>query len=424
MLSLSLIPLKTWARVITNRFTVRIHTNLAGYRWAKLWYFLRGLDHQGSGFIQIHLSDLSDFLGAAQSTIYEWLRLGEQVGAFRRWRVSGGVLKCAIGSLVQVTLRLKLDSWGFTATIPLHEISKLKPLATGIVAQRLQQRSRYAGWRSLPASARNIYKLPQPADFFSEAGQLSGNSPRGSIPCLLHIGKRRIFVSKGFIPFGTNQQSIATERNRCDRTLRRHFNKIGFERKQLVQAKGAYSLVKQALDHVVDFESEKDGVRVRFPDSFGFGEAIMSERPGGIGKECHTHIKPGRIFRYADKDWMYRCNIYKPVFQLKTMRHRQHEFKVALEAQEKREKRQRDAEIVSKIEQQRNLAKIVPEATCTNSDPEVEIVNGQVITLFYAERTTTSSRREETTLCKSFENSFENFSETHFPAGEKDGQNS
>lgn len=405
MLHLSLLPAKIYARIITSRFTVRIHSSLAGYRWAKLWYFLRGLDYQGSGFIRIPLTDLCEFLGAKIPTIYEWLRLGEQDRAFRRWRVSGGVLRCALGSLIQVCLKKEIP-WGFTGEIPLHEISKLKPLATGIIAQRLQQRSRYASWRSLPAPARGIYKLPQPDVFFRGDGQPSDNSPSGGIPCLLHVGKRRIFVSKGFIPFGTNQQSIAKERNQSDRTVRRHISKIGLERKQLVQAKGAYSLVRQALDHVVDFESEKDDVRVRFPDSFGFGEAILSERPGGIGKECHTHIKPGRIFRYGDKDWMYRCNLYKPVFRLKTMQYRQREYKAAVEAQQEQRQRLAGAELAAKLE----------------TEKTADIINGQVVTLFY-ERTTTSPRRGETTLCKNVENSFENFGTTPASAGEKAGQN-
>lgn len=418
MLPLALLPAKIYARLLTSRFTVRIHSSLAEYRWAKLWYFLRGLDYQGSGFVRVPLTIAREFLQAKESTIYEWLRLGDRKqreenetkpGAFRRWRVSGGILRVALGSLTKVCLNLG-DSWGITGETPLHEINKLRAHATGITAQKLQQRSRYAAGRSLPTTARRTYKLPQPDAFFHEASPLSDNSPRGSIPCLLHVGKRRIFLSKGAIPYGASQSLIAHERNVSDRTVRRHLNKIEMPRRQVVQAKGVYGLVRQALDYVVDFESEKDDVRVRFPDSFGFGKAILSERPGGIGKECHTHIKPGRIFRYGDKDWMYRCNLYKPVFRLKTMQYRQREYKAAVEAQQEQRQRLAGAELAAKLEAAKTPAPI----------PAADIINGKVVTLFHG-HTTTSPRRGETTLCKNVENSFENFSASPPSAGEKDG---
>lgn len=388
MLYLLLLAAKTYAAILTARLSwinqpVRIHSRIVetGRSWVRLWYLLRALDIRGSGHIKIPVGDICQILAAAKSTAYQWLREGKEAGAFRRYKIQRGILRTHLGGLSFLSNKLKFDSenrtgiapWGVTAEVPLHQIlslAELRAAATTATAQRLQELSRYAAWRSLPANVRKTYKLPQPDVFFNEANQLSDNTPPGSIPCLLHISRRRIFVSKGFVPYGTTQETIARERNLSDRTVRRHL--ANQERRQVIQAKAVYGLVRQALDYTLDFESE-DGTKVRFPDNLGFGEAVLAERPGGVGRECYTRLRAGRVFSYGGKDWIYRCNLYKPMFDLKTMRYRLSEFRAALEAAE--------------------------------------------------QRTTPSSRRGETTLCKKVENSFENFSASPPSAGEKDGQN-
>jgi hypothetical protein len=329
LLSIALLPVTTWSQIITTHFTVRIHTNICGYRWAKLWYLLRGIDRRGSGYCRLPLAEISHLLGAASSTIYEWLRLGEKVGAFRRWRVSGGVLSCAIGSLTRVTINLGLKNlgWGFTAEIPLHQILNLRAHATGIVAQKLQQRTRHKAWESLPNAVRANYKLPHASDIFQHAHRLSDNPPSGSIRCLLHVGKRRIFVSKGFIPFGANQNAIAYERDVSERTVRRHINKIQMEHRQLVQAKAAYRDVANAIEWTAENYEAEPGITVKCFDHLPFGSGILQEAPGGVGKPYLSQISSSRIFEYAGKTWLYRCNLYNPQFTLRTMAHRIRNYK-------------------------------------------------------------------------------------------------
>jgi hypothetical protein len=66
-----------------------------------------------------------------------------------------------------------------------------------------------------------IYKKPaQGASSFSSLG-----------------GRQRIFVSKGFVPFGASQKRIAAQLGISDRTLRRHLDHLGIERRQIVQTK-------------------------------------------------------------------------------------------------------------------------------------------------------------------------------------------
>lgn len=368
LLCLSLLPYLHISKLgaIANRFTVRIHTAIVtkGCSWAKLWYFLKGLDRASSGFGSIRLEDISYWLGAGESTIYQWLREGKTAGAFRWWKCQRGILRVALGGLFAVCRQLGLDPdldkaqvnsrqkfnrakglalhegvkqgfapWGATAEISLFEIStlqKLRAAGTAAITQRLQQLSRFAAWRSLPNHIRQKpnYRLPQPGDFFQEKQhrQLSDDSASGSLPrCCIHIGKRRVFVSKGFIPFGTSQTAIARERNICDRTVRRHLDLVGIDRRQIVQSKAEYRAAQECLLHDAGSLRVSDEVELWESHSQD-GEYRLTERRLGqpytykVGEVRFTRIQ-SRFFTYGKKPktWLYRCNLYNPTLKLCTM---------------------------------------------------------------------------------------------------------
>lgn len=338
---IALLPLKIWSETILQHFTVRVHSRIVekGRSWARLWYLLRGIDQQGSGFVSLPLSVISELLEAAPSTIRQWLREGKECKAIRWWKCQRGNLRVAIGGLFAVCQNLGLNPagsdkqrhapWGVPSEVGLHQIlslAQLRAAATASTAQRLQQLSRFAAWRKLPAQARKTYKLPQPTDFFpgEEAQRLSDNHAKGSIRCVIHIGKRRVWTSRGFIPFGVSQQSIALERGLSDRTVQRHLSSLGIDRRQIVQSKSEYRIAANAISH--------DAGSVGLSDDFTLysrgDDYYLSERSGSVG-EVHTH-KVGtvgfsaihsRFFRYGKKEklWLYRCNIYQPTEKLCTM---------------------------------------------------------------------------------------------------------
>lgn len=346
---LLLLPKKFAVATILHLFTGRVHTNLVQYRWAKLWYLLRFHDRRGSGYVQLPVALIAEQLAVAPSTIYEWLRLGDRTqreegetkpGAFRRWRVSGGILKVALGSLEKITLALGLKNlrWGFTAEIPIFEIGNLRALATGIVAQKLQQRSRHLAWENLPKPVREKYKSLPHADEFFHANRRPSDTPlSGGIRCLLHVGKHRIWVSKGFIPFGANQNAIAYERDISERTVRRHVAKIGMEHRQLVQAKAAYRDVVQGIEWLSESYEAEPGLKVQCFDHLPFGQAVVTEAPGGVGHPHTFLMSSSRVFEYGGKSWLYRANLYNPSFRLRTMAHRIRNYKRLLAGTAKQE---------------------------------------------------------------------------------------
>jgi hypothetical protein len=309
-------------------------------------------------------------LASSSSTLRQWLREGKEAGAFRRWKIQRGILRVALGGLFAVSQRLGLTPdekrrrgippWGATAQIPLFNLLKslqnLRAYATATTAQRLQQLSRFSAWRNLPAPARKTIRLPQPEAFFVEGQHrpFDDSASRG-IRCCIHISKHRIWASKGFIPFGASQNAIARERGICDRTVQRHLSLLGIDCRQIVQSKAEYNLAASAIGH--------DAGAVEMADDFALyarGDDYYLSESGLGGTHIHKVATVNfsaihsRFFSYGKKPkiWLYRCNIYKPDLKLCTM-----------SAARSRYRR---------------------------------------------EHTTTFSRREDTTLCNSLENSLKN----------------
>src|SRR5919202_6317403 len=110
--TLSTLSQRFLARTILRRFTVRIHSGLISEAgpWIKIWYLLRGLDIEGSGYWSGNLSTICQLLSTSSSTIRQWLRDGVRAGAIRRWRVRGQRLSVALVSLHNLCFSLKLGN--------------------------------------------------------------------------------------------------------------------------------------------------------------------------------------------------------------------------------------------------------------------------------------------------------------------------
>ena len=335
MYQLLALPHLLLANEILQRFTVRVHSRIVekGRSWARLWYTLRSLDSRGSGFLSLPVVAITHLLGASSSTCYQWLREAKKCGAIRWWKCQRGILRIALGGLFALTRCLNLSSdqkgiapWGVTAEIGLHQVLDLKSLraaATVATAQRLQQLSRFAAWRKLPPAARKAYRLPQPEAFFVEGQQrASNNSARGAIRCCIHISRKRIWASKGFVPFGASQEAIAQERGMSTRTIRRHLNLLEINRRQIVQSKGEYRLAADCLAHDGGGVEPSEDVTLRSQDDSYF---LNEKTLGGsythkVGEVTFARIQT-RFFSYGakPKTWLYRCNLYQPTLHLCSM---------------------------------------------------------------------------------------------------------
>src|SRR5919202_5187390 len=303
------------ALALVNSLTVRIHTGLVhGKPWARFWYLCRAIDLSGTGIVEFDVDDICCLIKISRSTLYQWLREGKAAGAFRCYRRRKNLLRIYLGGLHKYCLALGVSEWGEVALVPLTDILEgmaLKSHATALQTQVEQVRSRVACIRSLKKRERQSTKIPEPKIFLKQGKQSSQKPAKGQEPFLLWVGGKRIFVSKSFVPYGASQERIAGELGISDRTVRRHLDYLGVERRQLVQAKAAYKTVAQGMDWWADeVVLSEDRIEYYEASNEGYQVGTMYEPSG---RTSHTHgfrVRRDRFFNYRGKTWLYRCNLY------------------------------------------------------------------------------------------------------------------
>lgn len=310
------------------------------YTWARLWYYLRAIDTEGRGLVEVSWWQSGEILLCGGSTLYQWLREAREAGAIYEYRRKGDRLRVRLGGLFNVCKNLGLRRWGAVAVLPLGEVlEKCRSLAIAMTVQELQDRSRYAAGKSLSLGEKQVFTIPSAFDVIERGRTASFKPDRGAnkIPFLLHVGAKRAFVSKGFIPFGASQGAIASELAISDRTVRRHLSKLGVICRQLVQAKHAYRFIKAGiqlnlndclLEPNISYELKERSLILHEPNG-----ATNSKRKGG-----HEILMTGnnltnncdRFFNYYGKTWIYRCNLYDLSYEFNSMKFARRKYKKSL----------------------------------------------------------------------------------------------
>lgn len=336
-MSIQLLATTIATKIITASLTVRIHSRIAAdYPWARLWYLLHGLD-DGSGHLTIPLAVVATFLDCSDKSIYRWLITGKRKGAFRYYKVENGILEVYLGGRNAVSRHLNLKNWGAVAVLPLvvvTSLATLRAVATAATTQQLQQGSRYAANHNLKKEYRKPYGAPHPNELVPEnTEQFSPKSTAGETPFILHTSSTRIFASKGFTHYGTSQKTIALELGVHPRTVRRHLGLLEIPRRQICQAKYEYGqLHRSFVEHEIEeaWGYDKNGTgrtdisyRVLGNNVIFSDGTPLGAKPGE--KHVNTYNIPqeefgNRFFKRWGKWWMNRCNVYREVIPLTTMR--------------------------------------------------------------------------------------------------------
>lgn len=317
------------ATVLVRALSVRIHAGIIHNRpWNRFWYLCRALDLSGQGRVELPVEAVCLLTSISRSTLYQWLREGKAAGAFRHYRFKGNTLSVYLSGLQKYCQSLGLTSWQAVASVPLIDIlsgMSLKSHATALQTQSLQVKSRIAAIRSLNNRERKHTKVAS-VEAILEQGQESSQKPaRGQVPFLLWVGNQRIFVSKGFVPFGASQKRIAAQLGISDRTLRRHLDHLGIDRRQIVQTKAAYKSIKTALDWWADEWEAEPGIGYKEDQK---GEIWFSDVNGRTSsRQPAQAITQERFFQYRGRTWIYRCNLYKLDYVTSSMRAAQDSYK-------------------------------------------------------------------------------------------------
>lgn len=290
---------------ILTKDSIRCHSNLVKQVWSRLYYLCRLNDQVGKGIVIFEWNQLLNVLNCASSTLWYWLKEGKCAGAFIFYKKTGNELYIRLGSKMRITRTLNLDSWGEVAYVNFDELSSLadvRSTATQTVAQAAQRKAYYSAKHGLNKEDRKKYPVVEPYKIFKrlKKERLCENGSRAPNFLILHISARYVFVSKGFIPYGTSQEAIANSLGVSERTVRRHLAEV--ERRQIAQSKGEYRHLHKTL-----LSTGGGGINESY---------IIEERAGHTSHYDDLKVSPARFFTCLGQTWLTRNNLYDLNYQL------------------------------------------------------------------------------------------------------------
>nr|pir hypothetical protein (replication origin region) - Fremyella diplosiphon pFdA plasmid [Plasmid pFdA] len=304
---------------------------------SKLWYLCRALDLSGRGYVVLSPQNL-ELLQEKKSTIYRWLKDGKDLGLFRCYSWAGNTLKISLGSLWRACKKARIKNWGTVANnIPLEEILKnngRRTVATAMTIQDWQERSRYAAKNQLNPLERKCFEIPATADVLTP--QTSPKLTSGGTTGVLHVGEKRIFVGRSFIPFGVSQKRISNELNSqpasCGvsvRTVQRHVERLEVKHRQLMQARREYREIAHRIKQGATSWQCKSDADISFTWGNQPDEIVLHERNGksSARREGGHTIKLDQLCNYSNTHWRYRCNLYLLSYELTSMRTTRYQWK-------------------------------------------------------------------------------------------------
>lgn len=328
------------ARILLNPSRVRVHSSLlVTHPCSKLWYFLRAMDVNSQGWVEVEQEQLKA-LRASIATIYRWLAEGKKRGFFWHSTWRDGKLFVKLGGLTKVCKFLKIPSWGVTAEIPLAMLltpNGRRAVATAITTQDLQERSRYAAKKQMSRLEQRCFELPT-ADQLLNHDLTSPKMNCGGIRGLIHRGQQRIFVGRRFVPFGVSQpkvgESLTSEVVSCGVSrwsVSRHLERLEINKRQIVQSKPEYKELQLRIDQGATSwtcKSQSD-ISFRYVDT---GVIQINEPNGNTSarREGGHNINLDRLLPYQKTIWLPRCNIYDLNLELTSMKFARHKWKRSL----------------------------------------------------------------------------------------------
>lgn len=171
----------------------------------RLWYYLRAMDQNGSGWGEFSLDELTEFFDRSVYTIRRWLAWGRQLGLFREKLKLGNKYRVYYSSVTRVAMAVGVSDLGAIAEEGLERIKDLKFAATEATALRLQNQSRHKELSNHSHESVRAKVIDPERVLSSELG----------IGAILTRKGRFTFVKINTFAIGATQQHIA-------RTLGRH----------------------------------------------------------------------------------------------------------------------------------------------------------------------------------------------------------
>ena len=183
---------------------------VAGENAAKLWYWLRAIDKQGSGKAYLSIDAASRFFKLSKRQIKRYLTDGVKLGFFRGvYTTASNIVLVYYSSSINAALALGLESLGAIASVPVEEIKNLRRTATKIAVLANQRASEFR-----QKSKKLAGTILDPADALKPSGIASGG--------ILFRTRRYLIVKANCQVVGGSQKTAAQKLGRSETTVCSH----------------------------------------------------------------------------------------------------------------------------------------------------------------------------------------------------------
>ena len=166
------------------------------------------------------------------------------------------------------------------------------------------------------------------------------------IPYAIAAERGKLFVSRGYIAHGVNQQTIAADLGIAPRTVRHHLKLTGVGKVQQVKSCAGYGEIVQAMEYDAPswltngLEIERHGNHWRLFERNGWDSSTR--------KEGHK-ITPQNFFFYKGKWWRYLPNLYYIRHGLQSTRYLRRNYKKLI-CPKKRSRSEKDKNSLSQFQ--------------------------------------------------------------------------
>ena len=220
-----------------------INGKIARQLWARLWYFCRTINKEGSGRVKILVPEILILLGISRSSFYRWLKVGKTAGAFRGYRsINEHTIEIILGSKTVVCEKLGVTDWDSTTEIPLWQLFNNPELplwkSMGIKPNRVKLRQQVtffqAHWmerRSVEAAKEEERKRIRKIKNRRKVYLPKFRGGNGKLASQLSAA-RSVRFSRKHLPTGASQEGIGNSLGITDQTVRQHLR--GVERIQVM----------------------------------------------------------------------------------------------------------------------------------------------------------------------------------------------
>lgn len=185
----------------------------------RLYWFVRGLDKQGSGNASFRTEDAAELLGVSRSTISRYVSQGQSKGWFTGVICTEGGYRLFYKALPKLAIERGIDNFKVFVREPAVNLRALKFVCVEVAAQSLQAQSHYLAQderRKQLESKR--YQGESELDLFNPSSTISHGEN------VVHIGKRYAFVTESFMSHGASLDAIATVCGRSRSTVQRRLD--------------------------------------------------------------------------------------------------------------------------------------------------------------------------------------------------------